>query len=59
MRTNSMNIRLHTNARGLGTVGKYCALIGRNGSHVQSDDVFNANESRDPKNNTPIVFPAL
>ena len=28
-------------------------------SREQSDDVSHANESRDPQNNTPIVFPAL
>ena len=36
-----------------------CFLIGRNGSREQIDDVSNANEARDPKNNSPVVFSPL
>ena len=40
----------------LGSNWGCCFLIGRNGSREQIDDVSNANEARDPKNNTPLSF---
>ena len=43
----------------LGSSWGCCFLIGRNGSREQIDGVSNANDARDPKNNTPIVFSAL
>ena len=40
-------------------LGVCCFLIGGNGSREKIDVVSNANEARDPKNNSPIVFSAL
>ena len=59
MRTNSMHVGPHMNAKGLGSSWGCCFLIGRNGSSEQIVDVSHANESRHPQNNTRIVFLAL
>ena len=59
MRTNSMHVGPHMNAKGLRSSWGCCFLIGQNGSREQIDDVSHANESRHPQNNTPIVFLAL
>ena len=40
----------------LGSSWGCCFLIGRNGSREQIDGVSNANDARDPKNNTPLSF---
>ena len=46
------------NDLGLKQANPLLLLIVRNGSREQIDGVSNANDARDPKNNTPIVFSA-